>query len=119
MAFTYTKLVSAVQSFASSATLDLSAATSLYTNPAATITYLSEIEIHNTNPSTITVVMYLPPISVTAALSSEIIRVNILGYDTIWIEPKYPYILDTVNEKVYGVASVSGVNLQLRGSKSA
>lgn len=119
MGFTYQSLMN-FTSMVSSTTLAISATAAIYANPTVVKTFVSEIEIHNTNNSVVTVVLYLVPNSSlslgTVALSSEMLRTNIAPLDTLYIEPLSPYILSLQNDAFFGVASLNGVNIQIRGS---
>jgi len=121
MALTYSKLMD-IAVLPYSSTLALSSCQPIYINPASTVSYVSEIEIHNTHSSSnATVALFLVPNSSgstgTAAMSCEVIRMTILAYDTVFIEPKYPYVLTSTNDAFFGIASLSTVNISVRGGK--
>jgi hypothetical protein len=120
MAFSYTKLMD-IMELPSSSIVAASAASAVYINPASTATYIAEVEVHNTTSLSASVALYCVPdvalsLGVPAA-SSEIVRYTMAPYDTIWIEPKYPYVLEDQNEAIFGVASTSGINIMVRGGK--
>lgn len=120
MPFSYSKLMD-ITTLPSSTNVAASAASAIYINPSSTTTYIAEIEMHNTGSLSASVVLYCVPdnsLSVgIPATSSEIVKYTMAGYDTIWIEPKYPYILSDQNEAIFGVASTSSVNIIVRGGK--
>jgi hypothetical protein len=120
MAIVNTKLMD-ITSLVYNKMLAASASSSVYINPAETTTYISDIELHNTNSVSAALVLYLVPDNGLSLgipeLSSEIIRCTLAPYDTIWIEPKYPYILEDLNEAIFGIATLSGVNITVRGGK--
>lgn len=120
MPFSYSKLMD-ITTLPSSTNVAASAASAIYINPSSTTTYIAEIEMHNTGSLSSSVVLYCVPDNSlnigTPATSSEIIKYTMAGYDTIWIEPKYPYILGDQNEAIFGVASTSSVNIIVRGGK--
>jgi len=121
MALTYSKLMD-IAVLPKSSNLDLSACQAIYINPASTTSYVSEIEIHNTNSSSsASVALFLVPnvsgSTGTAAMSCETVRLTLSAYDTVFIEPKYPYVLTSTSDAFFGVASVSTVNISLRGGK--
>lgn len=117
--FVYSRLFS-ISSLPVSVSLAASAASAMFVNPSAQTTYISELEFHNTNDNSASVTLYFCPTvggnATTPALSSQVAKFILATADTLWIEPKYPYLLQNQNEAFYAVASVSGVNIQLRGS---
>ena len=120
MPFSYSKLMD-ITTLPSSTIAAASAASAIYVNPSSTTTYIAEIEMHNTGSLPASVVLYCVPdnsLSLgTPAASSEIVKYTMAGYDTIWIEPKYPYILSDQNEALFGVATTSSVNIIVRGGR--
>ncbi len=122
MAVQYVRLMDVVQ-LAVQATPLVASATSVYANPASTTTYVKEIELHNTTSSSVDVILCLVPNSSgslgTPAATNQIARMTIVGYDTIYIEPASPYVLDRTNDSIMGVAQTSGINAVCRGIKDA
>ena len=95
----------------------------LYTNPTNTSSYVSEIEIHNSNVSaslSASVLLYLVPASGSnvgsASMTNQFMWIGLAPTETVWNEPKFPYILSSPNDTVMGISSISGVNINLRGS---
>lgn len=96
----------------------------LYTNPSNTSSYVSEIEIHNSNVSSslsASVMLYLVPSNGgsvgSSSLTNQFMWISLAATETIWNEPKFPYILSSGNDTVMGISSISGVNINLRGSQ--
>jgi hypothetical protein len=120
MAFSYTKLMD-IMELPASTIVAASAASAVYINPINTATYVAEIEIHNTTSLSASVVLYCVPDNASSlgvpAASSEIVKYTMAAFDTVWIEPKYPYVLEDDNEAIFGVASTSGINIMVRGGK--
>lgn len=119
MALTYSKLMDIKVMTIDS---NLITASVIYTNPANTKTYISEIEIHNTNGTTsASVALFLVPNIAgntgSATISNETVKLTLPPYDTIFIEPKYPYVLESINDSFFGVASTGSVNISMRGGK--
>jgi hypothetical protein len=122
MAFSYTKLMD-IMELPASTIVAASAASAVYINPINTATYIAEIEVHNTNNQSVTVVLYqVPDISNNLgvpSVSSETVKIILDNFETVWIEPKYPYVLMDANDSIFGVASLTGVNIQVRGGLEA
>lgn len=120
MSFQYSKLMS-LTSLAVDSLLTPVSAGLVYANPISTISYVAEIELHNTNSVNVNVALFQVDDESNAlgipAIGNEILRTTIEPYDTIWVAPKYPYVLSDQNDAIFGVASVSGVNIQARGGK--
>lgn len=123
MAFIYSKLMD-IKALPGSENFNITASQPIYTNPPNTTTYISEIEVHNTNTSvSASVALFLVPNvsgSVgTASVAYETVRFSLPPYDTIFIGPKYPYILASTNDAFFGLATTGSVNILLRGGKEA
>lgn len=105
----------------SSGSTALSAAATLYINPASTVTYINTIEIHNYGSVAGNIILLCTPayggnlISVPL-VSSQFMNATIVGNDTLWVEPQGPYILTNQNDAIWAICSVSTMNVQLRGS---
>jgi hypothetical protein len=113
MGFVYTQLmgVSAVPT----------SATAIYANPAATKSYVSTIELHNTQSAQRVVTIYLVPNSGgslgTALSSNEVWKVTLPALDTMLIEPSFPYILTAENDAFFASADNTGVNILCKGTQ--
>src|SRR5690606_34265214 len=96
-------------------------AASIFTNPASQKTFISSIDLHNTTTSTRTVTLYYVPNSSgslgTQDTGNQIYSVNLSANDTILLEPRFPYVLDELNDAIFAVGSDTGVNILCRGSK--
>jgi hypothetical protein len=113
MGFVYTQLmgVSAVPT----------SATAIYANPAGTKSYVTTIDVHNTQSASRVVTIYLVPNSSgslgTPLSSNEIWKFTLPALDTILIEPKFPYILMNENDAFFAVADATGVNILCKGTQ--
>jgi len=120
MALTYPKLMD-VSALANVPGLTVANCTSVFANPAGTVTYISQIDIHNTTASSVTIILCLVPNAAlslgTPAATNQIHRITLLAYDTALIEFKTPYVLSAQNDALFGLAGSTGVTILARGAQ--
>lgn len=114
MAFSYGKLINVTPITATG-----SVAQPLYVNQSGTKTYAAELEFHNVDASARQITIFNVPGSGGSAganaTTNQIMKMVIPSLDTVWIEPKYPYVLSTAGDSIQVLANGTGVNAQLRG----
>lgn len=114
MAFAYGKL-------AEITTLPSSAG-AVYTNPAATTTYIRGIQLHNGNTTPEAVILYKVPDNATAvgsaAVTNEIFKETMGAGATVFLEYPVPgMVLTDENDTIQGTTTTaSKVSIQFQGA---
>lgn len=97
---------------------------SIYTNPAATKTYVRGLVLHNTNSSSEEIVLYNVPDSAgsvgTAAAGNQFFKRELAAGESVFIDLEYPIVLTDENDSLQAVAdTASVVTVQVLGDKDA
>lgn len=101
-----------------------SAAGSVYSNPAATKTYIRGFVIHNTNATSEVVELWNVPDAAgslgAAADANKFLRLSVPTNDTVFIELPQPIVLTDTNDSIQAkTTTASKVSLQILGDKDA
>lgn len=92
---------------------------SLISNPVNTKTYLSSILIHNWGTVSRDVTLNIVPgsggVLGAASTGNQVAKVTIVPNETVFIEPKYPFVLTNQADALFGLASGGGMNAQILG----
>jgi len=93
---------------------------SVYANPASTTTFITEIDIHNTTASSVSIILCIVPNASgslgTPAATNQVHRITLNAYDTALIQFASPIALIGTNDAIFGLAGTTGVTIQCRGS---
>ena len=100
------------------------AAGSVYSNPAATKTYIRGLILHNTNSTAETVQLYNVPDSAaalgTAGNGNKFTKVALAADETLFIDLAYPLVLADTNDSIQAATTTaSKVTVQILGDKDA
>lgn len=115
MAFQYTKLIDFTQVATASSTL-------VYANSASQISFIGGIIVHNSALAARDLTLNSVPDNAgalgTVSASNQFLKISLSALDTVFLEIQPPLILNDTNDAIYGLASASGVNIQLNGNRN-
>jgi len=100
------------------------AAGSIYSNAAATKTYIRGLILHNGNTTSETVTVHNVPDSSgslgTAGVSNKFLKVALAADETLFVDLTYPIALTDTNDSIQAVTTTaSKVTVQVLGDKDA
>lgn len=96
-------------------------ASMVYANPSYTKTYITSIDVHNTQSSQRVISIFLVPnngeVLGIPLSTNQIYKFTIPAFDTVLLESPFPYILDNTNDAIFAESDGTGVNILCKGSK--
>lgn len=91
----------------------------LYSNPPNAKSYLSSILIHNWGTVSRAVTLNIVPdvggVLGTPSTGNQVAKIAVAATETVFIEPKYPFVLIDPADSLFAVADGGGVNAQILG----
>jgi hypothetical protein len=91
----------------------------LYHNQNGTRTFAAELEFHNRDSSDKTVSFFVVPNNGgnvgVGAVNNRLLNMTIVANDTVYVNPKFPYILPQDGDSIQILANGTGVNVHMRG----